>query len=184
MAKVMVRVVDYDDGWPSYFEELRARIWPAVSDVAIAIEHVGSTSVPGLAAKPIIDIDVIVPGSPSSVCAAVESLVRIGYEHQGNLGIAGREAFRRPPGSPPHHLYACVEGCTALRNHLIVRDCLRANPDIAREYGDLKKRLAREFPDDIDAYIAGKTELLCRVLAASGMSEDELEKIRRVNAPA
>jgi GrpB-like predicted nucleotidyltransferase (UPF0157 family) len=184
MASVRVEVVDYDDVWPSHFEELRARIWPAVSGVAVAIEHVGSTSVPGLAAKPIIDIDVIVPHAPSSVDAVIESLAKLGSEHQGDLGVAGREAFRNSPrGSLPHHLYACVEGCAALRNHLIVRDRLRASPDLAREYGDLKKQLAREFPSDIDAYIAGKTELLCRILAASGMSADGLEKIRRVNAP-
>lgn len=178
----MIEVVDYDGAWPQRFEELRAAIWPSVSDVAITIEHVGSTSVPGLAAKPIIDIDVVVPPSPSSMRAAIEGLSKIGYVHQGDLGVAGRGAFRDgPPDLPPHHLYSCVDDCTSLRNHLIVRDFLRANPVAAREYGDLKKRLAQRFPDDIDSYIAGKTDFLCRLLSASGMPNDEIAVIRGVN---
>lgn len=80
----MIEVVDYDAAWPQRFEQLHATIWPAISDIAIAIEHVGSTSVPGLAAKPIIDIDVIVTASPSSMQSVIASLLTIGYEHQGN----------------------------------------------------------------------------------------------------
>jgi GrpB-like predicted nucleotidyltransferase (UPF0157 family) len=98
----LIEVVDYDAAWPQRFEQLRARIWPAVSDVAIAIEHVGGTSVPGLAAKPIIDIDVIVTASPSSMQSVIASLLTIGYERQGDLGVPDREAFRSaPPDSPP-----------------------------------------------------------------------------------
>ena len=179
----MIEVVDYDAAWPQRFEGLRAKIWPAVSDIAIAIEHVGSTSVPALAAKPIIDIDVVVPTSPSSMPATIEALSNIGYVHQGDLGVAGREAFRNvSPDLAPHHLYVCVEGCTALRNHLIVRDFLRADPSSAREYGNLKKRLAQLFPNDIDSYIAGKTDLLCRILTHSGLRTEEIAAIRGVNA--
>jgi len=178
----LIEVVDYDTAWPQRFEQLRATVWPAVSDIAIAIEHVGSTSVPGLAAKPIIDVDAIVLTSPSSMKTVIASLTRIGYEHQGDLGVPGREAFRNgPPDLPPHHLYSCIEDCVALRNHLVVRDFLRAHPDVAREYGELKKRLARGFPDDIDSYIAGKTDLLCRILALSGMPAGEIAAVRGAN---
>src|SRR6185295_14850887 len=145
-------VVDYDPGWPLVFDELRSQIWPVVEDIALAVEHVGSTSVPGLAAKPIIDISVVV-STDADIPAAIDQLATLGYAHRGNLGIEGREAFDSPERLPRHHLYACPRDSFALANHLAVRDHLRTHPETAREYGELKKRLAREFPHDIDHYI-------------------------------
>lgn len=170
---------DYDPGWPDLFAELRASVWPAVEDLAICIEHVGSTSVPGLAAKPVIDIDIVV--TPEHVEAAIGRVVRLGYEHRGDLGIAGREAFRRPAGSPPHHLYLCASNSPALANHLAVRDHLRANPDVAREYGALKKRLARTFAEDTDGYVEGKTGFLLGLLRTVGFLDSDLADIERMN---
>lgn len=178
----VIEVVEYEAVWPQRFERLRATLWPAVSHVAIAIEHVGSTSVPGLAAKPILDIDIIVPTSRASVESAIESLATAGYTHQGDLGVPDREAFKSADGVPRHNLYVCPKDSLALRNHLVVRDYLRAHPEVAREYGRLKRRLAARFPDDIDAYIAGKTDLICRILATSDIPASEIERIRRVNA--
>ena len=103
-----VLVVDYDTAWPQGFAELRAYIWPALSDVASAVEHVGSTAVPGLAAKPVIDIDVVVPAS--LVPDGIARLAKLGYKHRGDLGIPDREAFSTPSGSPRHHIYLCPEG--------------------------------------------------------------------------
>jgi GrpB-like predicted nucleotidyltransferase (UPF0157 family) len=103
-----VVVVDYNPTWPAIFEQLRSSLWPAVSDVALAIEHVGSTAVPGLAAKPIIDISIVVP-SAREVLLAIERLAALGYRHLGDLGIAGREAFRAPEGLPGHNLYVCPQ---------------------------------------------------------------------------
>lgn len=179
---MQIEVADYDAAWPRRFEELRSAIWPAVSDVAIAIEHVGSTSVPGLAAKPILDIDIIVPASQASIDAAIGALATIGYAHQGDLGVPGREAFKNSVATSRHNLYVCPENSLALKNHRVVRDYLRAYPDTAREYGDLKRALAARFPNDIDAYIAGKTDLICRILATSDISASEIERIRVVNA--
>jgi GrpB-like predicted nucleotidyltransferase (UPF0157 family) len=176
----VIEVVEYDAAWPRRFEELRTAIWPAVSAVAIAVEHVGSTSVAGLASKPVIDIDVIVLDAPS-VLAAIESLAPLGYMHRGDLGVIGREAFTTPDGAPRHNLYVCLDGCMSLRNHLLIRDYLRSHREAADEYADLKRRLARAFPDDIDAYSAGKTELLCAILLASGMAPQEIEAVRRAN---
>src|SRR6188508_3746065 len=105
-------VVDYDPAWSVIFESLRAQLWAVVADVALAIEHVGSTAVPGLAAKPIIDLDVVV--APGQVGTAIDRLSAIGYEHKGDLGVAGREAMRHPSGSRRHHLYVCAEGNLAL----------------------------------------------------------------------
>ena len=177
MGKVVV--LEYDANWPDLFQSLRARIWPVVSDVAISVEHVGSTSVPGLSAKPVIDLDVVV--REKLIQAGIARLEGIGYGHRGDLGVAGREAFRSPLGTPPHHLYLCQQGSPALANHVAIRDYLRANPAAARAYGDLKKRLAAQFPDDIDGYIEGKTAFLVGILRTVGFPEDILSDIERMN---
>lgn len=175
-----VVVLDYDPGWPRVFEELRSILWPAVSDIAISIEHVGSTAVPGLAAKPVIDIDVVVP--EGDVPTGIKRISDLGYEHRGDLGIPSREAFRRPPGTPRHHLYLCPSGSPALANHIAIRDYLRADASAAIEYGKLKKRLARRFPRDIDAYIEAKTDYLVAILRKVGFPDDVLAEIERVNS--
>lgn len=175
-----VRVVPYDSDWPRVFKEIHARVWPIVQHAAMSLEHVGSTSVPGLSAKPVIDACIVV-ASPRDIPHVVKALARIGYEHRGDLGVPEREAFRQPPGLPKHHLYASHRHSLALKNHLRLRDYLRAHPDVAREYGELKTSLAREFPEDIDRYIAGKTEFVLDVLRTAGLSDDELAAIRRIN---
>ena len=174
-----VVVVDYDPGWPAVFEGLRADIDPAVADVAVAIEHVGSTAVPGLAAKPVIDIDVVVP--KARVGDAIARLAAIGSEHRGDLGISGREAFRPPREAPRHHLYVCPEGSPALANHLAVRDYLSDHPEEALAYGALKKRLAEEVSDDIDGYMQGKSAFLLGILEKVGFGREVLDDIERVN---
>jgi GrpB-like predicted nucleotidyltransferase (UPF0157 family) len=170
----------HDPGWSQAFEQLRARVWPVVSDVALALEHVGSTSVPGLAAKPVIDADLVVR-SAADMPVAIERLATLGYVHLGDLGIEGREAFESPAGFAEHHLYACPRDNLGLANHLAVRDYLRSHPDAVREYGELKLRLAREFPHDIDGYIAGKTGFLIGILVAAGFTCEQLDAIDRAN---
>ena len=174
-----IEVVPYDPGWPARFEQLRAMLAPALGDVAVAIEHVGSTSVPGLAAKPVIDIDVIV-ASPAEVPEAIARLGTLGYRHLGDLGIAGREAFRRPPGLPAHNLYVCPQGIESLRNHLTIRDHLRSHPESREAYGALKTRLATEV-DWIDDYVERKSALLLGILEAEGFDPDAIERIRAAN---
>jgi GrpB-like predicted nucleotidyltransferase (UPF0157 family) len=178
MATVIV--VDYDPSWPALFEQLRATVWPSVRDLASTIEHVGSTSVVGLAAKPIIDMTIVVP-TPREMRTVIDRLAALGYRHRGDLGVPGREAFARPEGTPAHHLYACVKGNLGLRNALAVRDHVRRNPLAAREYGALKKQLAARFPDDIDGYVEGKTDFILSILARSGFSRGELAEIRGIN---
>jgi GrpB-like predicted nucleotidyltransferase (UPF0157 family) len=175
-----IEVVDYDPGWPSTFESLRSILWPALADVASTIEHVGSTSVPGLAAKPIIDISIVVPASPD-VQIGISRLATLGYVHQGDLGIKEREAFANPDGLPRHNLYLCPRASVALANHLALRDYLRTHPEAVREYGELKKRLAQRFPDDIDSYIDGKTAMVLKMLRATGFPAEQLRQIERVN---
>lgn len=173
-------VVDYDPAWPEVFEQLRSRIGAVVGDVALSIEHVGSTAVPGLVAKPIIDLDVVVAGD-RDVATAIERLATLGYVHEGNLGIEGREAFSNPAGSPAHHLYVCRDGNLALRNHLAIRDFLRSNARASRTYGELKKRLAETHGNDIDGYIDGKTDFLLELLRQSNLTPRELEQISDAN---
>lgn len=172
-------VVESDPAWPRQFDSLRRSIVTAVGDLALAIEHVGSTSVPGLAAKPVLDVDVVVRSA--FVAEAIAGLAAIGYEHRGNLGVPQREAFHAPPGTIRHNLYVCPEDSPALANHRAVRDYLRAHPTAAREYGELKKRLALRFPDDIDGYVEGKTAFLAGILRACGFSVDAIADVERIN---
>jgi len=176
-------VVPYDPAWVDTFERVRARVLPAVHDLALAIEHVGSTAVPGLWAKPIVDVDVVVPDE-AAVALAITRLAAIGYTHREDVGLPGREAFEAPRDEallPPHHLYVCWQGSLPLRNHLALRDHLRANPASVRAYGALKRDLAQAHPHDIDAYVAGKTDFVLAVLRAAGFTAEEREAIEGVN---
>lgn len=175
-------VVDYDPGWPEAFERVRSRVWPAVSDIASSIEHVGSTAVPGLAAKPVIDVSVVVP-STTEVPLAIERLARLGYVHRGDFGIEGREAFEGPNVPADHNLYLCPREGLGLANHLTVRDHLRAHPEDVQAYGALKKQLAEQFPHDIDGYVRGKTEFLITILRVAGLPPERLAAIERANTP-
>jgi len=174
-------VLDHDPAWSATFFRLRARIWPVVNDLATSIEHVGSTSVEGLPAKPVIDMTIVVRAA-SKMPTVIDRLATIDYRHSGDLGVPGREAFAGSGRAPAHHLYACVEGNLGLRNHLAIRDQLRRRPAQAQAYGELKKRLAARFPDDIDAYVDGKTDFLLAILADAGLSQVELDEIRGINS--
>lgn len=179
--KQTIVVTDYDPAWPETFSALKARIWPALAGIALAVEHVGSTAVPGLAAKPIIDMNVVVP-TPADVPAGIAALASVGYVHRGDLGVAGREAFYAPADLPPHHLYLSPVGSQPLRNHLALRDYLRSRPDAVARYAALKKELAQRFPRDIDSYIDGKTALIVGFLQEAGMVEADLAQIRGINS--
>src|SRR5438552_7473062 len=148
-------IVDYSPAWPLEFERLRDRAAAAVGDIAFAIEHVGSTAVPGLAAKPVIDLVIVV--EPEDVQAAIDRLTVIGYVHQGNLGVEGREAFGVPEGERRHHLYVSPTDSQELRAQLAFRNRLRADPALATEYEALKRELARRFRDDRESYTDAKT---------------------------
>ena len=180
MTDPTVVVVDYDEEWPRRFDELRRLIWPVVAEVALRIEHVGSTSVPGLAAKPIVDMTVVV-ARRSDVPPAIERLATLGYRHLGNLDIEDREAFDHRADLPRHNLYVCPEGTIGVVNQVAVRDYLRAHPEAARRYGALKKQLAAQFPTDIASYVFGKTDFVLDVLRQAGLTEDQLASIERVN---
>jgi len=162
MAEPVI-IVDYDPQWPGLFEELRAPVVAALGDLVVIVEHVGSTAVPGLAAKPIIDMDVVVP-SVTDIPEAIARLATLGYVHRGDLGVPGREAFISPDGKPRHHLYLCAIGSDELCRHLSFRDYLLTHPKDARAYGALKKAAALRFADDRAAYTQAKSRFVEAIL--------------------
>lgn len=173
----------YSPAWPSLFQQVAHDLAAALAAVPSAtIEHVGSTSVPGLAAKPVLDIDVIVP--VEDVPAAVAALVAVGYAHRGDLGVTDREAFRAPDEDPRRNVYVCRAGSLNVRNHLAVRDVLRVRPELREEYAAVKTALAADPAMDIDTYVARKSAVLQKVLAESDLTDDELRRIHRLNDPA
>jgi len=164
-------IADYDPQWPALFDEIASRVRAAFAGgPLLAIEHVGSTSVPGLAAKPIIDLDVVIP-SQTDLGEAASRLAALGYFHQGDKGIPGRSAFLSPPGTPRHHLYVCASDNDELRRHVAFRDFLRAHPDEARCYEALKRELAQWCRGDRVAYNDGKTEFVEAILAKAGEAD-------------
>src|SRR3984957_7237814 len=160
-----VQIRDYDAIWPSQFGGLAARIMGSLGRIATRVEHVGSTAVPGLIAKPIIDLDAVL-ASPADFPEAIRKLRGLGYVHEGDLGIKGREAFLWPPGEMRHHLYVLAEGATELRRHLAFRDALRRNPALRGEYAQLKRALAVQFPGDRKSYTEGKSAFIAAALDA------------------
>jgi GrpB-like predicted nucleotidyltransferase (UPF0157 family) len=158
-----VDIVDYDPQWPATFEHLRDQLWDAHGGLALGIEHVGSTAVAGLAAKPSIAIDVVIR-SRGDLPAITGRLRPLGYQPEGDLGVPDREAFTTPLGAPPHHLYVCPADSAALAHHLAFRDFLRTHQTTARAYGQLKRSLARQFRTDRAAYTEAKTQFIEQVL--------------------
>ena len=161
-----ITVSDYDQSWPERFAELAAPVRAAVHDLGASVEHVGSTAVAGLAAKPIIDIDVVVP-SGDDVPIAIDRLRGLGYLYQGDKGIPGREAFLWPPGATRHHLYVVVAGSKPHLDHTQFREHLGRHPEIARAYSDLKRDLATRFRDDPIGYTEAKSQFILAALASA-----------------
>ena len=158
-----VRVVAYDEDWPALFLAASQRLAAACRSLPIRFEHVGSTGVPGLCAKPVLDI---LGGHPAGVSALdyVIPFERAGYIHRGDRGIAGHQFFRR--GQPrAYHIHLVEEDGELWRQYVAFRDHLRADPSLARCYGELKEALAARFPHDRESYINGKSEFVREVLS-------------------
>lgn len=168
-----VLIEDYNENWPKYFNEIKSILQQPLEGLILSIEHVGSTSVPGLAAKPIIDIDIVIE-SMTLLQDVILRLDGLGYFHEGDRGIENREAFGRRDDNVPyrintnekfnHHLYVCSKDSAALMNHLTFRDTLRHRPDFVVQYGALKRELAEKCRNDRKAYTEGKTEFVHRMV--------------------
>ena len=142
-----------------------------IGELIIGIEHVGSTAVEGMSAKPCIDIDVVIEDR-MVLCAVVRGLAEIGYIHEGDLGIKGREAFKYfdKPHLPAHHLYVCAKDSEELHRHIAFREHLRASHDAVKKYSRVKEEAAELFPDDIDGYIRYKSPCIEELYAECGLS--------------
>ncbi|ETT52149.1 GrpB family protein [Paenibacillus sp. FSL H7-689] len=177
MSEKTIIIEDYNNEWPEMFSDLKSIIEQRLGDLVLRIEHVGSTAVPGLAAKPILDIDVVID-SMDLLPDVIQGLESLGYYHEGNLGVENREAFARKDANvpysivkiqkPEHHLYVCNKESKELLRHISFRDALISNPEFVVEYANLKKELAIRYRENRQSYTDGKTEFVNKVLNEYG----------------
>nr|WP_220479736.1 GrpB family protein [Curtobacterium pusillum] len=180
-GRAVIDVVDYQPAWAARFAELSEAYAAALRSFGAryrSIEHVGSTSVSGLAAKPIIDIDIVVDAANTE--RATRALARIGFDPRGDLGVPGRIAFFTPGRFSPSNTYVMTDGSLALRNHLAVRDVLRADSVLRDEYALVKRRAAGSAGNPGE-YLELKNDVLNKILRQAGLSEDERAEVAKVN---
>jgi GrpB-like predicted nucleotidyltransferase (UPF0157 family) len=171
LKKGTVELVPHTEQWHRLFAEESARLFDAVGGNVIAIEHIGSTSICGISAKPILDIAVAV-GEAADGEKCVKPLENIGYEYRGENGIPGRFYFVK--GEPrTHHLHMVKMESDFWKNHLLFRNYLRDNQAVAREYDNLKKELAQKHSANRDAYLDGKSAFIESVLKTAHSFYDE-----------
>ena len=151
-----VEVVDYTPSWAEKYQQEAQKIRRILGENLAEIYHIGSTAVPGLKAKPIIDIMPVV----YDLCQVDQKNIefeKLGYECMGEFGIAGRRYFRKGKENRTHQIHVfAAESDADIRRHLAVRDYLRTFQETAREYGLLKEKLAKKYPRDIEGYCDGK----------------------------
>ncbi len=150
-----IEIIEYDPVWPGRFELEKKRLMDVLGSNAIEIHHMGSTAVPGLAAKPVIDILVAVKDLTGLDVRNFE-MEKIGYTVKGEFGIPGRRYFQKGGDNRTHQVHAFVQNDVNIDRHIAFRDYLRLNPDVAREYAALKKSVIEQCNDDIHKYCDGK----------------------------
>jgi GrpB-like predicted nucleotidyltransferase (UPF0157 family) len=156
-----VEVVPHNPNWNRAFQDESTQVIVALGDNVIAIDHIGSTAIPTIYAKPIIDILVSV-ADIAKVDDRNTPMQALGYEVMGEYGIAGRRYFRKDneSGIRTHHVHAFTIGSAQINRHLAFRDYMRFHSDDAQRYSDLKQQLAKQCPDNIEGYIDGKDEFI------------------------
>ncbi|KAK9236681.1 grpb/dephospho-CoA kinase [Lipomyces kononenkoae] len=181
--------------WIVEFNNVKASLETILKDVKpLAIEHVGSTSIPGLPAKPVIDIDIIV--AHETLDSARQAMVQAGYVDFGEMGIRGRFAFQQPgfgksdaalgeqrkSGEMRRNTYVVIEGCTSLKNHLDVKRVLLSDEGLRDEYGLVKMALAEKEWPNVDEYCKAKSEILSKILEKAQWSEEDLDEVKKANS--
>jgi GrpB-like predicted nucleotidyltransferase (UPF0157 family) len=171
LEKGFVRLLPHDEHWHQSYAEEKALLQNAIGEFILDIQHIGSTSLCGIAAKPILDIAIAIKDkSAGEKC--IKPLEDLGYEYRGENGIVGRFYFVR--GEPrTHHLHMLLGDGEPWKNHLLFRDYLRGNLDVAKEYDELKRNLAREYPNNRDAYLDGKNEFVEKILKSARLKESK-----------
>ncbi|MFB1082678.1 GrpB family protein [Jeotgalibacillus sp. JSM ZJ347] len=155
-----VTVSSYNHKWPMLFEEEAEKIRSIFKDELIDIHHIGSTSVPGLQAKPIIDMMPVLKEIAEADRLAGE-MEKLGYEALGKYGLPGRRYFRKGKEKRTHHVHMYdLSGQDEIDRHVAVRDYLMSHPEEALRYGNLKQQLAESYPRDIEAYMNGKDQFV------------------------
>ena len=172
MSLRIVEVVPSDPRWPAMFEEEAALLRRVLGEVVKQVHHIGSTAVPGLVAKPIIDILVEVKNL-AALDASNDAMRAIGYEPRGELGIPRRRYFPKGGADRTHQVHAFVEGDEHVIRHLAFRDFLRTYPETAQEYGELKLAVARECEHDLERYCDGKDAYVKQVEARALQAREE-----------
>jgi GrpB-like predicted nucleotidyltransferase (UPF0157 family) len=165
----VVRLVEYDSRWPALFSAEQHRLRAICGPIPLQFEHIGGTSIPGMRAKPVLDI-LAGRSDRTPIADCVAALTQAGYEHRGQQGVPGREFFRR--GQPrAYHVHLAEKDSPLWRDYLVFRDYLRTHSEAARQFADLKRTLAARFPRDREAYINGKSarvrEILQRAIGAA-----------------
>ena len=170
MRTQKIIVQPYDRAWKMAFEDIRQELEMSLGGLIICIEHVGSTAVEGLSAKPCIDVDVVIKDY-TIFAAVVEKLAGIGYFHEGDLGIEGREAFGYTGKDHlmKHHLYVCPQNSRELHRHITFRVFLQQHPEAAQKYGQVKETAAQLFPENIDGYMAYKAPCIAELYELCGL---------------
>ena len=158
-----VEVVEYSAEWPEMFRREAALLKELLRDELIAVFHIGSTSVPGLPAKPIIDLLPVV-ADIDRLDGYAEGFVKLGYEVWGEYGIPGRRYYSKGGAKRTHHIHAFqYDSLLDIGRHLAFRDFLRTHESTRAEYARLKIELARQYPKDIDNYCQGKDDFVKRL---------------------
>jgi len=163
LERGIVKVCPYTVEWKRLFEEEKNRLQAVIGEYVLDIQHVGSTSIPGMAAKPIIDIGIAVRNfKEAAVC--IEPIEQLGYEYRGENGIPRRHFFVKRDPRTTHHVHVNEVDGRDWENQVFFRDYLIQHPGMAQEYAELKLELAQQFPLDRLAYLDGKAEFIERVL--------------------
>lgn len=169
MRTKSVVIEKWNPKWKDEFEKIVASLGKDIIYNSIKIEHVGSTSVEGLSAKPIIDLDIVIENDKFEIIKRL--LNDKGYEYEGDLGIEGREAFSYSGKEElmTHHLYVCHQDSKELFKHITFRDFLKNNSALASEYSKVKEQAAVLYPDDIDKYMEFKSEIIEKIYKRCGL---------------
>ncbi|KAE9367078.1 putative UPF0157 protein YqkA [Stipitochalara longipes BDJ] len=189
-----VIIEPHNQAWDVEFQRVRDELHDIFRDIPVlSIEHVGSTAIPGLAAKPILDIDIVVTLDILTMTRA--AMVAAGYQDFGEMGVPDRIAFRQPGREHSQaatgiidktkemrrNTYVVLEGSVALKNHRDLKRVLLQDAALRQEYGDVKMRLAEKELENVDEYCRGKNEILLKILKSAGWNEEELEEVRKAN---
>lgn len=175
--------VAYNGNWPELFKSIAAEILEVCGQAILSIEHIGSTSVAGLSAKPIIDI--LIEVKPQKLSLLTGPLIRLGYQSKGDYGIPGRSYFNRPrsQGSLGAHIHAFETGSSNITKHIAFRDYLRAHPAVAKEYNDLKARILSAFAINGSSYQESKAPFIDRINSEAiqwyGLHSDKFRNVRK-----